>query len=449
MKPGLQILVVGTADTKADELLFMKSCIESAGAKATIMDVGVLGTPSYPVGISNREVAEAAGMTLAQIAALGDENLAMRKMAEGAVRLTIERYRQGRIHGILALGGTMGTDLALDVTAALPLGMPKFIVSTVAYSHLLPPERLAPDLMMISWAGGLYGLNSICRSILSQAAGAVLGACNSVVPVRTPRPRVAISSLGKSCLSYMVRLTPALEQRGYEPVVFHCTGMGGRAMEALIEQGEFAAVFDFAQAEVSNHLHGSVVTAGASRLEAAGRRGIPQLVAPGASDMIDVQSWKPLVPEYADRSYHAHNRLIGSVNTTPDERRAIAREIAAKLARATGPVAFFLPVRGIHAWDREGQPMHDPRVHAEYVDEFRRHLRAPVELHDLDLHINDDAFVDAALAVFDRWVAEGRIPAGVKIERPEYDLDDLVSRITPDNRHAEIDLGRPVGRENL
>lgn len=414
MKVGRQILIIGTADTKADELLFMKRCIESEGAQATLMDVGVLGTASFRVGISNREVAEAAGTTLERIAALGDENLAMAKMAEGAVRIAIDRYRRGQVHGVLALGGTMGTDLALDVTAALPLGMPKFIVSTVAYSHLIPPERLAPDLMMILWAGGLYGLNSICRSILSQAAGAVLGACRTVVPVQTQRPRVAVSSLGKSCLSYMVRLTPALEARGYEPVVFHCTGMGGRAMEALIEQGEFVAVFDFAQAEVSNHLHGSVVSAGASRLEAAGRRGIPQLVAPGASDMIDVQSWKPLDAAYADRTYHAHNRLIGSVNTTPDERRAIAREIAAKLARATGPVAFFLPRRGIHAWDHEGQPMHDPRVHAQYVEEFRRHLRAPVELHDLDLHINDDAFVDTALSVFDRWVAEGRIPAGVK-----------------------------------
>jgi len=413
MKAGRQILIVGTVDTKADELLFMKRCIESEGGEATLMDVGVLGAASFPVGISNREVAEAAGTTLERIAALGDENLAMAKMAEGAVRIAIDRYRRGQVHGLLALGGTMGTDLALDVTSALPLGMPKFIVSTVAYSHLIPPERLAPDLMMILWAGGLYGLNSICRSILSQAAGAVMGACSTVVPVQTHRPRVAISSLGKSCLSYMVRLTPALEARGYEPVVFHCTGMGGRAMEALIEQGEFVAVFDFAQAEVSNHLHGSVVSAGASRLEAAGRRGIPQLVAPGASDMIDVQSWKPLDAAYADRTYHAHNRLIGSVITTADERRAIAREIAAKLSRATGPVAFFLPRRGIHAWDHEGQPMHDPRVHAQYVEEFRRYLRASVELHDLDLHINDDAFVDAALEVFDRWVAEGRIPVGV------------------------------------
>jgi uncharacterized protein (UPF0261 family) len=410
VKSGLQILLVGTADTKADELLFMRRCIEAEGGAVIIMDVGVLGSPAFMPEIRNVDVAAAAGTTLDAIVALGDENLAMVRMTEGAVKLTLDRCCLGEVHGILVLGGTMGTDLALDVTAALPLGMPKMIVSTVAFSHLIAPERLAPDLMMILWAGGLYGLNSICQSILSQAAGAVLGACSAVVPMRRDRPRVAVSSLGKSCLSYMVQLKPALEQRGYEPVVFHCTGMGGRAMETLIEQGEFVAVFDFCLAEVANQLHGSVVTAGESRLEAAGRRGIPQLVAPGASDMVDVQSWLPVPAQYASRPYHTHNRLIGSVGTLCDERRATARAIAAKLALASGPTAFLLPRLGIHAWDREGQPMHEPTVHAAFAEEFRQHIQPPTELHDLELHINDQAFLDVALSVFDRWVDEGHIP---------------------------------------
>jgi uncharacterized protein (UPF0261 family) len=355
-------------------------------------------------------VAAAAGSTLDAIAALGDENEAMKVMAAGAVALTLSLYARGKVHGILALGGTMGTDLALDVTAALPIGMPKFIVSTVAYSHLIPADRLAPDLMMILWAGGLYGLNSVCRSILSQAAGAVTGACRTVVPVQAGRPRVAIGSLGKSCLSYMVELNPALEARGFEPVVFHCTGMGGRAMESLIEQGTFAAVFDLALCEVANLLQGSVVNAGRSRLEAAGRRGIPQIVAPGASDMIDVQAWAPLPERYQGRPYHAHNRLIGSTLSTAEERRELARCIAAKLAPAKGPTAFLLPRKGIHAWDLPGQPLHDPESHAAFADELRRAIRPPVRLLDLDAHINDRAFVDAALAVFDEWMAQGLIP---------------------------------------
>ena len=407
-----RILIVGTADTKADELRFMRACIERQGGTAAIMDVGVLGAPGIDPDYGNDRVAAAAGTTLGALAALGDENLAMARMAEGAVALTLQLYGQGQVQGLLALGGTMGTDLALDVTAALPLGMPKFIVTTVAYSHLLPPERLAPDVMMILWAGGLYGLNSICQATLSQAAGAVLGACRAVVPPAARRPRVAIGSLGKSCLSYMVTLNPELERRGYEPVVFHCTGMGGQAMERLIGQGAFAAVFDFALGEVANQLHGSVVTAGPRRLEAAGRHGVPQIVAPGASDMIDIQAWAPLPEAFKDRPCHAHNRLIASVTTTTAERCELARVIAGKLNAATGPTALLVPTRGIHAWDLEGQPMHDPSGHQAYVEAFRHSVRAPVQHEELDLHINEPAFVQRALAVFDGWVREGLIPRG-------------------------------------
>lgn len=413
MKAGLNILIIGTADTKAEELLFMKRCIEAEGARAQIMDVGVLGTPTFAPEYGNRDVAAAAGTTIEAIAALGDENAAMTRIAEGAVKLALDLYAAGQVHGVLALGGTMGTDLALDVTAALPLGMPKLIVSTVAYSHLIPPERLAPDLMMILWAGGLYGLNSICRSILSQAAGAVLGACNTVIVPRADRPRVAIGSLGKSCLSYMTDLQPALEKRGYEAVVFHCTGMGGRAMESLIAQGHFVAVFDLALGEVANCMHDSVVNAGPDRLEAAGRRGVPQIVAPGASDMIDVQTWAPLPAAYQGRPYHAHNRLLASVTSMREERVELGRFIAGKLNQAVGPTAFLLPRRGIHAWDLPGQPLHEPDSHAAYCEAFRQSIKPPVELHDLDLHINDAAFVDQALAVFDRWVEEGHIVRGV------------------------------------
>ncbi len=409
MREGLIILVLGTADTKADELLFIKKCIEREGAAAQIMDVGVLGQPPFRPEIANSDVAAAAGTTIADIVALGDENEAMKVMAHGAVALAVTRYQQGQVHGVLALGGTMGTDLALDVTAALPLGMPKFIVSTVAYSHLIPPERLAPDLMMVLWAGGLYGLNSICRSILSQAAGAVLGACSAIEHSIEERPAVAIGGLGKSCLSYMVDLKPALEKRGFEVVVFHCTGMGGRAMEALIEQRAFCAVFDFALCELSNYVHGSVVNAGASRLEAAGAAGVPQIVAPGASDMVDVQAWAPLPARYEGRPYHAHNRLIGSTITTSAERREIARYVAGKLNVSKGPTAFLLPRRGVHAWDRPGQALHDAEAHAAYCDEFRKCLKPPITVHDLDMHINDEAFVDKSLAIFDDWVAKGLI----------------------------------------
>jgi uncharacterized protein (UPF0261 family) len=414
MGADVKILIIGTADTKADELQFMKRCVERSAAGAAIMDVGVLGKPAFEPEYASTRVAQAAGTTISAIAALGDENQAMRKMAEGAVNLALSLYRAGEVQGILALGGTMGTDLALDVTAAMPLGMPKLIVSTVAYSHLLPAERLAPDLMMILWAGGLYGLNSVCQAALSQAAGAVVGACRMVIAPQAHRPRVAISSLGKSCLSYMTGLNSELEKRGFEPVVFHTTGMGGRAMESLIDQGAFVAVFDFSLQELANLLGGSVVNAGPDRLEAAGRRGIPQLVAPGASDMVDLQAWAALPARYAGRAYHAHNRLLGSTVSSADERRELARFIAAKLNRATGPTAFLLPAHGIHAWDRPGEALHDPAAHAAFMEEFRRSLEPPVQLIDLDTHINDPRFVAAALAIFDRWIAEGLVASPLR-----------------------------------
>lgn len=410
MKSNSTILIVGTADTKAEELLFLKHCIDSAGGSAAIMDVGVLGTPPFKPEYSNAQVAAAVGTTVESIAGLGNENAAMTRMAEGAVALTLELYGKGKVQGLLALGGTMGTDLALDVTQALPLGMPKLIISTIAYSHLIPPERLAPDLMMILWAGGLYGLNSVCRSILSQAAGAVLGACSTLIAPDSKRPRVAISGLGTSCLSHTTYLIPELQKRGFEPVVFHCTGMGGRAMEALLERGAFVAVFDFPLNELGSLIHGSMVHGGASRLEGAGTRGVPQIVAPGASDMVDFQSWAPLPEKYRERPYYAHNRLIGSITLNAEERRELARFIAGKLNQARGPTAFLLPRHGIHAWDRPGQPLSDPAAHAAYMDEFRQVLKPPVEVHDLDMHINDPQFVAKALEIFDRWVEAGLIP---------------------------------------
>jgi uncharacterized protein (UPF0261 family) len=413
MSAAPSILIIGTADTKADELLFIRQCIEKEGARGLIMDVGVLGLPAFTPEFSNRDVAAAADTSIEAIASLGDENAAMTKMAQGAVALALRLYAEGKVDGLLALGGSMGTDLALDVTASLPLGMPKLIVSTVANSHLIPPDRLAPDLMMMLWAGGLYGINGICRSILSQAAGAVLGACKTVVRPPKDRPMVAIGALGKSCLSYMVSLAPALESRGYEPVVFHCLGMGGRAMEALIDAGTFVAVFDLALCEVTQEVFGAPTTAGPSRLKAAGRRGIPQITAPGGCDMIDMQTWRGIPPHYADRPYHAHNRLVASVQMTPAERRRAAAAIGEKLAMATGPSVFLLPLQGMEEWDRAGQGLHDPVGIGAFNEALREAIVAPTELVELSCHINDPPFVDAALAIFDRWVQEGRVPPGV------------------------------------
>ncbi|MEI2733727.1 MAG: Tm-1-like ATP-binding domain-containing protein [Rhodoblastus sp.] len=403
------ILLIGTADTKSPELLFLRDCIAEAGGATVFMDVGVLAGGAYRAEIANAEVARAAGVSLDEIKRYGDENRAMAKMAEGAAAIALRLRAEKRIDGMLALGGTMGTDLALDVAAALPLGAPKCLVSTIAHSHLVPPERVPPDLMTVLWAGGLYGLNAVCRSTLAQAAGAIVGACRAARPPAGDRPLVGMTSLGKSCLGYMEPLLPALEQRGYEVAVFHTTGMGGRAFEALAAQGAFAAVMDFSLQELANHHAGSVVTAGPTRLEAAGRRGVPQIVAPGAVDMIDFPTWRPDGKADEGRGFHAHNRLIASIAATADERRGVARLIARKLARAAGPTAYILPRGGVEAWDRPGEPMHDPDALAAFLQETRATAPGNVEMVEIDAHINDVVFADTALSIFDRWAADGVI----------------------------------------
>ncbi|RVD73368.1 UPF0261 family protein, partial [Mesorhizobium sp. M4A.F.Ca.ET.029.04.2.1] len=281
-----------------------------------------------------------------------------------------------------------------------------------AYSHLLPPERIATDLMMILWAGGLYGLNSACKAVLSQACGAVVGAAQAVVKPDAAKPRIGMSSLGKSCLHYMVRLKPELEKRGYEVIVFHTTGMGGRALEAIAAQKGFVAVMDFSLQELANQLTGSVVNSGTDRLENAGRQGIPQIVAPGAVDMVDFPTWQTVPSRFIERPYHAHNRLLASVTSDASTRKEIARAIGEKLAAATGPTAFILPAGGIQQWDQEGEPLHEPEALSAFVEEMRASVPANAELHEIAGHINDAAFCAKALEIFDRWVADGIVPPG-------------------------------------
>ena len=265
---------------------------------------------------------------------------------------------------------------------------------------------------MILWAGGLYGLNSVCKASLSQAAGAVLGAARAVEPPSADRPVVGMTSLGSSCLSYMKLLKPALEERGFEVAIFHATGMGGMAFEAIAAQGGFACVMDFALPELGNLLAGSVVHAGEDRMLGAGRAGIPQLVAPGCLDLIDFAGWQDIPERYQDRPFHAHNRLIKSSGLNAEERRETARAIAERIAPSTAPVKVLLPLHGMEEWDKPGEPAHDPEAFAAFVDEMRQVI-PPGQLTEVDAHINDQAFAVAALALFDDWCATGVVSKDV------------------------------------
>jgi uncharacterized protein (UPF0261 family) len=403
------ILVVGTYDTKQDELDYLCGVIRAQGGGVLTMDVSVLGDPAQPTDVSKHDVAEAGGSSIAEAIASEDENRAMQIMARGASLLAARLQAEGRIDGAIVLGGSMGTDLALDLCAALPLGVPKYIVSTVSFSPMIPTERLAPDIQMILWAGGLYGLNSVCKASLSQAAGAVLGAARAVEKPARDKPLIGMTSFGKTVLRYMTTLKPALEEMGFEVAVFHATGMGGRAFEALAAQGAFAAVMDFAPQEVGNHLHGSAISAGPDRMTAAGKAGVPQIVSTGCYDLVDLVGWHELPEHLRDRPAHAHNRLLTSVIMTPDERREMARVMCDKLAQAAGPVVFLLPVQGGNEWDRPGGPLSDPEGLTAFVEAVREFCPANVTLVELEAHINDPAFHDAAMATIDGWVRDGTV----------------------------------------
>lgn len=403
------ILVIGTFDTKSDELLYLEERIKSQNGRVLTMDVSVLGDPQTPTSISKHDVAAAADSSIQAAIDSGDENSAMQIMARGSSQLTHQLHADGKIDGMIAMGGTMGTDLALDCAKALPVGVPKYIISTVSFSPIIPADRLSADIQMILWAGGLYGLNSFCKSSLSQAAGAVLGAARAVEPPKADRPVIGMTSLGSSCLSYMKALKPELEERGFEVAIFHATGMGGMAYENIAGKNGFACVMDFALPELGNLMVGSVINAGTDRMLNAGRSGIPQIVAPGCLDLIDFAGWQEIPERFQDRPFHAHNRLIKSSALNDAERRETAAEIAKRLSRSTSPAHVILPNQGIEEWDKPGEPAHDPDGLAAFCDEMRKVIQAPTQLSEIDAHINDRAFVDKALEILDGWIADGTV----------------------------------------
>ena len=403
------ILVIGTYDTKDDELTFLADVIHAEGGQVITMDVSVLGAPSRSTDYSKHDVAQEAGSSIAAAIASGNENHAMQIMARGAALLAARLLTEGRFDGVIILGGTMGTDLALDVCSAVPLGVPKYIVSTVAFSPLIPAERLAADTQMILWAGGLYGLNSVCKASLSQAAGAVLGAARAAQIPDPDKPLIGMTSLGTSALKYVMPLKPALEARGYEVAVFHATGMGGRAFESLAGQGAFACVFDLCTQELGNHVNGSNISAGADRLTNAGLNGTPQIVAPGCYDLVDVIGREPLPEKWSEHMKHEHNRLLTSIVLDDDERRLVARAHSAQLAKATGPVAMLLPEQGLGEWDRAGADLHNQAGLSAFLLELVQTLPRNVVAHRIECHINDAKFADKALEVFDSWRASSFI----------------------------------------
>ncbi len=400
------IIVIGTLDTRGEEIRYLADRIEQKGHEARVMDVGVLGRSPFEPAISRDQVAQAAGTTIKDIIALHHEGRAISAMAEGASRLIPDLLEKGEVDGVIAAGGSMSTSLALDAMRPLPMGLPKMIVSTIAFSPLVTPDSVPPDLCMMLWPAGLYGLNEISRSILDAAAGAIVGATeNSKKPEKKRKKTAGITSLGTSQLKFVETLKPALEERGYDVPVFHTTGMGGRAFEQAIRDGLIDVALDLSLVELVDQVVGGATTCGSIRLQSAGKRGIPQIVGAAGISNFFWFSGKPLPPELAERKHHRHNQLLTIVVAKAEDKRKVGELVAERLNSARGPAAVVIPLIGSIEGDRHPKsPFHDPEGGRSFAEGLKSKLRPEIEVIELDAHANDPIFAKTVLALFDKMM---------------------------------------------
>ena len=387
------ILLIATLDTKGAEAAYVRDLITARGHRVRVLDAGVLGAPSFQPDVPAAAVAAAGDASLDALRGRADRGIALEVMARGAAALTTRLAEFGAIDGVIGLGGSCGTAIATAAMRALPVGFPKVMVSTVA-SGQVGPYVGVKDLTLMYAVVDVSGLNRITRRILANAAGAVCGMAEQRIPEASDRPLAAATMFGVTtpCVD---RVRRHIEAGGWEVLVFHATGSGGRAMEGLIEAGFISAVADVTTTEWCDELVGGVLSAGPTRLDAAGRKGIPQVVSCGALDMVNFWALETVPEAFRSRRLHVHNPNVTLMRTSPAECARIGEIIANKLNAATGPVTMLVPLRGVSALDREGEPFFDPEADAALFGALRDHLDARVERIELDLHINDPAFADA------------------------------------------------------
>jgi uncharacterized protein (UPF0261 family) len=400
---------MGTLDTKGEEIRFLQERIEAQGAASLVVDAGILGEPAFPAGISREDVAHAAGTTIEALANGGDRGAAVTQMARGAAQVALDLFRQGRLQGIIGIGGSGNATLASAAMRALPTGVPKVLVTTVAAGDTRPYVG-ATDITMMYSVVDISGLNRLSRRILANAAGAIVGMARASIPESdglAERPLIAATMFGVTtpCVT-MAR--EQLEALGYEVLVFHATGVGGRSMESLIRDGYITGVLDITTTELADEVAGGTLSAGPERLEAAGDAGIPQVVSLGALDMANFGPLESVPESFRTRVLYQHNAAVTLMRTTPGENAVLGQLIAAKLNRARGPVAVVVPRRGVSMIDDEGAVFHDPAADAMLFTTLRAHLAPHVELVDVDAHINDPQFARILVETFHRlYTREG------------------------------------------
>jgi uncharacterized protein (UPF0261 family) len=389
------VVLVGTLDTKGVEYDYLRSRLREQGVDVVLIDAGVLGEPLAEPDIGREEVARAVGAEVGELAATGDRGAAVETMARGAAEIVKRLRAEGRLDGILGLGGSGGSAIATYAMRQLPVGVPKLMVSTVASGDTRPYVG-AVDVTMMYSVVDIAGINQISARILTNAAAAIAGMADAqaIEIADTGRPLVGATMFGVTT-PCVTRARERLEELGYEVLVFHATGTGGQSMEALVRGGFIAAVLDATTTELADDLVGGVLSAGADRLEAAGEVGIPQVVSLGALDMVNFGPMETVPERFRERRLYVHNPTITLMRTTPEECAELGRRIARKLNAARGPVSLFIPLRGISLIAVEGQVFYDPDADKALLAALRDDLDDSLDVRELNTDINDPAFAEA------------------------------------------------------
>lgn len=388
------IALLGALDTKGVEYAFVQELLHRRGFRTLVIDVGVLGPPAITPDVTRNDVAAAAGEDLEQLVAAGDRGRAMATMSRGAAMLVPQLHAAGRLDGILALGGSGGSSVACAAMRALPLGVPKVMVSTVAGGDVSGYVGVS-DIVMVPSIVDVAGINRISREVFSRAAGALCGMLETAVPPGDDRPLIAASMFGNTtqCVD---AAKGVLEQAGYEVLVFHATGTGGRTMESLIAAGRITGVLDVTTTEWADQLVGGVLAAGTERLEAAARHGVPAVVAPGCLDMVNFWAPSTVPPALVARRFYPHNANVTLMRTTPDECQQLGKILAEKLNLSQGPVRLLLPLKGWSMIDAPGGPFWWPEANEAFRMAIKQHLRADIPVLELDVNVNDPLFARTA-----------------------------------------------------
>jgi uncharacterized protein (UPF0261 family) len=387
------ICIVGALDTKGVDYRFLKAEIEKRGCQTLIVDTGVLGEPALTPDVPRDEVATAGGKSIDELVVEADRGTAMAVMTEGVQDVVRRLYDEEKIDGIISMGGGGGTVIGTSAMRALPVGFPKVMVSTVASGDVAAYVGTS-DITMMPSIVDVAGVNRISRVIYSNAAGAICGMVLGEVPAGEDKPVIAATMFGNTTRA-VNHAKELLEAAGYEVLVFHATGTGGRTMEALVDDGFVSAVLDMTTTEWADEVCGGVLSAGPNRLEAAGRAGIPQVVVPGCIDMCNFWARDTVPDKYQDRKLYEWNPNITLMRTTPIENAQMGTIFAEKLNAASGPIAVYIPTQGVSELDPPGKPFHEPEALAAFVRALKADLRDDIPVIEMDTDINNPIFSGA------------------------------------------------------